>query len=332
MRALALVLLALLSSCAGCSERVPGVCCTGDLECARLGLPPGSANEYGCGAGLVCRDFYCVAEEAPDASELDATADAPSNGRCNPNAPFGAPTLLTSVNSAFEDLSIALTSDQLKAYLGRYIGNDYEIVTARRATVDSDFAAPAPDPALAALAAPAGLESYLYPTADDLNLYFRRDTTWFVATRSSSSESFDGGTGVYVDGIPLPAHRAMLSPDSLTLYYSSPSGPLRSATKAGAHYVFFNGHEASLFDLTDFALSEDQLTLYYSNFPNPDIYRTTRATRGMPFGVGLPVPNVNTTGADVPLYVSPDDCFLYIRAAATGPTQGNDIWVARRPL
>ena len=310
---------------------MPGVCCASDTECARLGLPPGSASEYGCGAGQICRDFYCVAEEAPDAPELDAPIDAPS-GRCNPNAPFGAPTPLTSLNSAFEELSISLTSNQLKAYLGRYAGNDYEVVTSRRATIDSDFAAPTPDPTLAVLVAPVGLEVYLYPTVDDLNLYFRRDTKWFVATRSGLGESFDGGTAVYVDGIPLPAHRAVFASDSLTLYYSSNSVPLRSATRAGANYVFFNGREASLFDLTDFAISEDQLTLYYSDFPNPDIHRTTRASRDEAFGVGLPVPNVNTTGGDVPLYVSPDDCLLFIRASATGPSQGNDIWVARRPL
>jgi hypothetical protein len=123
MRALAFVvlaLLALLASCAGCSERAPGVCCTGDAECARLGLPPGSASEYGCSAGQVCRDFYCVAAEPPDAPELDDAPDAPS-GRCNPSAPFGAPVRLANMNdSQVEELSLALTGDQLKAYLVRY--------------------------------------------------------------------------------------------------------------------------------------------------------------------------------------------------------------------
>src|SRR5688500_17193777 len=112
------LLLTLPAACDGCTERAPNVCCTSDSECARLGLPPGSVSEYSCGQGHVCRDFYCVPDEGPDASEPDAAIDAPS-GRCNPNSPFGAPTRLANVNSPFEDLSIAMTRDQLTAYLVR---------------------------------------------------------------------------------------------------------------------------------------------------------------------------------------------------------------------
>jgi NHL repeat len=73
MRSVGILLLASLASCDGCTVRNPEVCCASDTECARLGLPPGSASDYGCRQGQVCRDFYCVPEKAPDASE-----DAPS--------------------------------------------------------------------------------------------------------------------------------------------------------------------------------------------------------------------------------------------------------------
>lgn len=73
MRCAGILLLASLASCDSCTVRDPNVCCTSDAECARLGLPPGSASDYGCSQGLACRDFFCVPEEAPDASE-----DAPS--------------------------------------------------------------------------------------------------------------------------------------------------------------------------------------------------------------------------------------------------------------
>src|SRR5689334_11065847 len=53
----------LLASLACCTtRRTPNVCCTSDTECAQLGLPPGSASEYSCAEGHVCRDFYCVPE------------------------------------------------------------------------------------------------------------------------------------------------------------------------------------------------------------------------------------------------------------------------------
>jgi hypothetical protein len=323
-----LALLASLASCDSCTERTPGVCCTSDEECSQLGLPHGSASDYSCGQGLVCRDFYCMPAEALDASRPD-TADA-SSGRCNPNAPFGAPTRLANVNSQFEDLSVAMTFDQLKAYFGRSTGNSYVIVSSKRDSINSDFLPPASDPTLAAINAGAGYRTYLNPASDDLVVYYRRDTTWVASHRLDSNNPFDVGTEVYVDGSPLLGFRTTISADSRTIYYSSPSAPLRTATQGSAYYIFGNNRAATIFDLTDFAISADELTLYYSNYPNPDIFRTTRSSKNVPFDVGLPVPNVNTTGADIPLYISPNDCFLYLRATDTGSTLDNDIWVARR--
>ncbi len=318
-----------LASCDGCTERTPNVCCTSDPECAQLGLPPGSVSDYGCGQGHICRDFYCIPEEGPDASAPDAPIDAPS-GRCNPDAPFGTPTRMANVNSAFEDLSMAMTHDQLNAYIVRHSGTTgYVIVASRRGAVELDFPAPMAEPALAAIAAKAGTELYLYPTSDDLVIYYRSDSTWFASSRLGPNDPFAAGTQVYANGVPLPAHRAMISANSVTLYWSSASVPLRAATK-NINYSFISERVVTTFDLTDFAISADELTLYYSNYPNPDIFRTTRSSKNVPFDVGLPVANVNTTGADIPLYVSPDDCFLYLRAGAVVSVQENDIWVARR--
>jgi hypothetical protein len=186
------------------------------------------------------------------------------------------------------------------------------------------------DPALSAIAAPQGTEIYLYPTSDDLGIYYRRDSTWFFSSRAAPSDAFSNEAPIYVSGTALSAHRAMISANSITLYWSGPSMPLRAATKGNAGNLFVSERAATIFELTDFAISADELILYYSNYPNPDIYRTTRTSKNVPFDVGLPVANVNTTGADVPMYVSPDDCLLYLRASATGSNLDNDIWVAGR--
>jgi len=331
MRGRALVVLVLLASCDGCSERVPGVCCTSDAECARLGLPPGSASEYSCGTGQVCRDFYCLAEEPPDAPELDAAIDAPSD-RCNPNAPFGAPTRLANMNdSQVEELSLALTGDQLKAYLVRYAGlGNHALLTAQRTSLESDFGAPVPDPTLMNLASISGDEFYLYPSFDDRYLYYKRDSTWVVSSRQNTNEPFDSGAIIYADGTPLSAARLMISSNSTTLYWSITSSPLRASTKGNSYTQFVNTRNITLFELTDFVISNDELVLYYSNYPNPDIYRTTRASKNVPFDVGIPVENVNTSSGDFPLYISPDACFLYIRAGAVVSVSENDIWVTRR--
>lgn len=68
MNRLALGLLVLVSCT---TRRNPDVCCTNDLECARLGLPPGSADEYGCSAGYVCREFYCTPEADAGVDGMD---------------------------------------------------------------------------------------------------------------------------------------------------------------------------------------------------------------------------------------------------------------------
>jgi hypothetical protein len=334
MKALAiaslLVSLVALASCDGCTRRTPNVCCTSDPECARLGLPPGSVSDYSCGQGHVCRDFYCVPDEGPDASGPDAAPDAPGR-RCNPSAPFGTPTRVPNVNSAFEELSVALTYDQLKVYVVRSTGTVGKVLlTSARSSVESDFPAPTTDPTLSAVVAGMGDELYLYPSSDDLVLYYRRDSGWFVSSRLNLNNPFSVGTEVYVNGTRLNAGRVMISTNSASVYTSYTSSPLRAATRNGADHLFVNERLVTTFDLTDFAISADELTLYYSNYPNPDTYRTTRSSKNVPFDVGLPVANVNTTGPDIPLYVSPDDCLLYLRAGATVSTQENDIWIARR--
>jgi hypothetical protein len=280
-----------------------------------------------------CRvDGYYVGFDADPDGDTDGPgpADGPSR-RCNPDAPFGTPVRMANVNSALEDLSMAMTHDQLKAYFVRSTEmGGRVIVTAKRESVESEFPVPTTDPALAAVAGGPGTELYLYPSSDDLVVYYRRDVTWFASSRLTPNNPFDAGIQVYTNGTPLPAHRAMLSASSQTIYYSSSSLPLRAATKGSTYYTFNNDRAVTIFDLTDFAISADEFTLYYSNYPNADVFRTTRSSRNVPFDVGLPLANVNTTGPDIPLYVSPDDCFLYIRSNTAGTSEANDIWVARR--
>lgn len=281
-------------------------------------------------AGCRVDGYYVGFDADPDG---DADGPGPADGpdrRCNPDAPFGTPVRMANVNSANEDLSMAMTHDQLKAYFVRNTGTNYVIVSSKRDSPESDFPPPTTDPALAAVSAGTGYRSYVYPTSDDLVFYHRRDATWFASYRLGPNDPFDAGTAVYVGSIQIPAFRAMISASSVTMYYSGPSVPLRAATRGSTHHTFNNDRAVTLFDLTDFAISADEFTLYYSNYPNPDIFRTTRSSRNVPFDVGLSLANVNTTGPDIPLYVSPDDCFLYLRSNTAGTTEANDIWVARR--
>lgn len=73
---LLLLLLALAAAAACKEEPVPGVCCTTDADCARLG----GISPRGCPDGFACRDLRC--EAADCASAADCTADRPA---CDPD-------------------------------------------------------------------------------------------------------------------------------------------------------------------------------------------------------------------------------------------------------
>lgn len=323
-----------LASCDGCQERTPDVCCTSDSECAQLGLPPGSVSDYGCGQGHVCRDFYCIPEEAPDAGELDAAMDAPIDAptrRCDPSAPFGTPAPVPNVNSLYEELAMSMTLDELTAFFVRHDGTSFVLEMSTRMSSHAEFPTPAATPTIAAIASYPGFEQRPSPTSDGLILYFMRDSTVSAAHRPNTNEVFTSGTPVYVDGAPLTAAISpKISSDSATLYWVLPSDKLRAASRSSTYDVFVSGRIMSTVNLTDFAISADELTLYYSDFPNADVFVSTRMSRDVPFGVGAPLANVSTTAPDVPMLVTADECLLYIRSSRTGSLGSNDFWVARR--
>ena len=308
------------------------MCCTSDPECAELGLPPGSVSDYGCGQGHVCRDFYCVPDEGPDASMLDA-ADAPidaPSGRCNPDAPFGTPVRMANVNSAMEELDMILTSDELTAFFVRFTGSGATLQTASRASIDDDFPTPTVAPSIAAIESAYDVVR-ISVTSDGLVLYFRvGNGDVYAAYRPNASGAFTSASRVYADGAPIFAASPKISTDSMTLYWSGPDDKLRAATRTGAYDSFVNRRLASLHNMTDFAISADELTLYYSNFPYPDVFVSTRTSKNVPFDVGAPVSNVSTSNGDVPLSVTADGCLLYIRSDRPGSNGANDYWIARR--
>ncbi|HWO20681.1 MAG TPA: hypothetical protein VNO30_18065 [Kofleriaceae bacterium] len=332
MKALAVALLVSLislASCDGCTRRTPNVCCTSDAECAQLGLPPGSVSDYSCGQGHVCRDFYCVPDMGPDASGPDAAPDAPGR-RCDPAAPFGTPTRVPNVSSSVEELDMALTADELTAFFVRFTGTGATLQTSSRSSADSNFPAPMIAPSIAAIESTYDVIR-ISVTADGLVLYFRvSDSTVYAASRPDASGTFTSATGVFADGSAMIATTPKISADSMTLYWSLPNDKLRAATRTGAYDTFVNRRVVSLHNMTDFAISTDELTLYYSNFPDADIFVSTRASKNVPFDVGAPVSNVSTSDGDVPLSVTADGCLLYIRSNRPGSAGANDYWIARR--
>ena len=78
-------------------------------------------------------------------------------------------------------------------------------------------------------------------------------------------------------------------------------------------------------------LSGDELTLYSSNGFGDDVLVATRADANSSFGPGAPLDGVNSAANDWPLFVSGDQCSLYLASSRPGGLGGMDIWVSRRP-
>jgi len=73
MRISRLFLLLALAAAAACTKPVPGVCCVGEADCARLGVD----EPRPCAVGQACRDFACVAAECATAADC-TSPDAPA--------------------------------------------------------------------------------------------------------------------------------------------------------------------------------------------------------------------------------------------------------------
>lgn len=308
------LLLGSLPACDAWTKRTPNVCCSNDTECARLGLPPGSASDYGCSQGHVCRDFYCVAGS-------DDPTDAPV-GRCKPDAPFGAPRRVFAMSSVAET-DMALLNDELTAFVIR----DSKVEMSTRTSIDADF----PLPTATGLGLQA-LQGYgadgISPADDGRTVYMTRSLQpdfVVVSHRPASSSPFSNPSLVSIE-----ASRARMSSDSMTLYWIDSRQLLYKSLRLDGRRDSF--HEAFLsnndFEVTDFAISADELVLYWSLAPAADIFVSARTSKHMRFGFGVPVENVNSSAEDVPLFVTRDGCELYFRSNRTSV---DSIWVARRP-
>jgi len=293
----------------------------------------------GCGA-LALAACGSVAQ-TPDAGDGpvpdDAGPDA-STARCDPTKPFGAATLVPSLSTSGDEVSLAMSRDEKIAFLGRSISStSTTLLMATRASPSDPFGDAVGTTALAAINGADGTEYQAWPTADALVLYFHRQTSTEIgilaATRADVQSAFDAGSTVFVGGSGLTnALTAQISADGQTLYWLDfMEFKLHSAVRTGAPTQFGAASAASTLELYNPVLSSDELTLYYSNGVETDVLAATRATKSEPFGTGVPVGNVNSPQNDAPAFLTADGCILYLRSNRPGGTGGTDVYEARRP-
>jgi WD40-like Beta Propeller Repeat len=269
----------------------------------------------------------------PDSGEgLDGGGGSHVDGSCDPNAPFGEAVPL---QTQFGEVTLA-SAIQLRLSASYHIGyfsaqlpdGGTGMFTATRSAVDAEFTAIGRLPGQG-LDAPD--EQGPTVTGDGLTLAFSRSYpsgvgTLQYASRADSSAPFD-----YLGIIPnLSASTGQdqtpfFREDGRVLYFASSrvvaqQDDIYRSDRDGASYEMPAAVTELNSPFSDIgpAVTPDDLTIYFaSDRPGPDaqgnrdIYVATRASSSLPFSRPRAVAELNTPGADVPSFVTRDNCTLY---------------------
>jgi hypothetical protein len=333
----------------------------GTLRSVTLGL---------VGVSVLAVFVGCVGDDSgtPDGGDASSSPDAPSDvtssdvvsdasvdaGRCDPNKPFGAPTPVAELNSAFDDSAPHLSWDELTVYFSRRPTSDtdpFKLYYAQRSSPSDTFGTPALLPNLNS-AADAGLNDLQPMVAkNDLALYFTSDRAstfdLFTATRTtggSPSQSPFGNVAplTNLNHSDRSESRPFLSADATELWYTANAGsgqPFQIYRALGP--TFATG--SAIPDLNTAGanssptLSADGLTMYFSSDRTGgtgglDIWFAKRASTSAAFQAAVSLSTVNaafnSSADDVPAWLSPDDCVFWMATERSGNL---DIYVAARP-
>ncbi len=169
-------------------------------------------------------------------------------------------------------------------------------------------------------------------TQDGLHLYFLRDGGTFRGShlqRPDLSSPFETSVELTMDGAALQtANELRISRDGQTLYWTDFSDLTLRAASASSPDSFSGQRVVSTMQVRNPTLSADELTLFYAS--GDDVFVSRRSSPNESFVVGDKVSEVDTTGIEAPLFVTSDECVLYLASDRPGGTLGVDIWEARR--
>jgi Tol biopolymer transport system component len=334
------------------------VCVAAGVACA-----VGSLDESGktctdtCPSGLPCVDGVCggpaadgappdarsdgpAAEAGPSEGSVDAV-DAPPEAAppsCNVTADFGTPVVVSEVASPSEDMVVDLAPDELTMYVAsNRDGQGSHLYYTTRTTRGASWGA------LVSLLPIGAYDDWsIAITRDGLTGVLSSDrggsNDLFILTRSSVFATFGGATPAAALNSSSDDAAPKWSADGKTIYFDSTRTGARDLYVADALGTGFGAPrpitELNTPDLEAAAVpSADELTIYFLSqrapSPDGDVYVATRASKGAPFGAPKQVPGINSSALDVPGWISPDGCTIYLSSTRVGGHY--DVYVARRP-
>jgi hypothetical protein len=285
---------------------------SGDAGAGAGGDPAGGAAGDTSGAG---------APAGASGEAGAAGADSGPSARCDPNKSFGPATYVPSLSSQTH-YDASLTADGLTLI----VWQGAELATAQRSTADDAFGAPAPDPLMAVAAAFFDQsQAHELPkiSGDGLVLYSafggQGNTYIYWSKRMTTTEAF--GTPVRVPDLedalrsgPFPAF------DGEALYLGQ-ARHLRSAQSDQAGFA--SPEPLSVLESPEGEFGavprHDQLVLYFNSNRSDgtakggaDVWRTHRSDVDDDFEPPRAVDELNTAGDERPVWVSADDCEIFL--------------------
>lgn len=262
--------------------------------------------------------------------------------RCDPNAPFQAPVPVAGLNTDGDDVCARLSPDELSVvFARRKMTAPYDLYTASRPARDAPFETPA------LIATVNSINTDVWPTLspDGLLLVLDSDRSTsishiHVSKRAQTTSPFG----------PASAAPALMDREEhpylangRALYFSSTRAggqgmrdiwrtEIDSTGATSAPTEVLGGINTPDDEITA-ALTADELRIFFRRTTDaePDIYMASRTTANDGFGSAMMVPGVSMPGvSEVPNWISPDGCSLYLHMNVPGGSGGEDIWVARR--
>ena len=313
--------------------------CGADAHCGRSsgGLchaNPATDRRWCSYPDLACPSGYRYSDlDVGDGVSAGCTGEPPA--RCDPNAEFGEPMLMPNVNSSLDEVDMTMTRDELFAMFYRLEGSSRKLLTSTRTSVEDEFPPPTFDTRLTPVTSAVRVFAPQL-TGDGLVLYFLgSDSSGMeehirVATRNTREDSFGEPSAVFFESYALKGIRPIASADGQTLYWIDWFDfKLRAATRARVA-SFQRSIVVSEANRWTFVVSADELTLYYADGFRTDVFIATRESLAAPFERDVLLSNVNSAQEEAPIFISADECVLYMSSNRLGGLGGSDIWLARR--
>jgi hypothetical protein len=273
---------------------------------------------------------------APDAladtAAPDVRLDAGSDARCDRDAAFGNVEPVPELNSASDDISAFLSSDELTIdwYTARDAGGWF---TSTRKIPSGPFPAPAVVPDLNA----ANAGSVWFSPDVKTALVVTGGYQVQLATRATLQDKFANFAPIAAVNAGGINYSATMRGDGKEIFFGSPrSGPQKIYTATGSGVSFGTpqvwDQDAPSGSDSAPLLSRDGLTLYFgSSRPGGaggfDLWMARRPSLGAKFDPPVNLASASSKQSDEPTWISDDECVLYFNRGSVG---GRDIYRATR--